>query len=113
MFSALHHCFVSSDGIWAVKIPLQISKDFHEIFGKKANKRVVLVSVAYSYQRQLQHADSHHARVLISRCFSALRYNVSIVQNQRENVASADQFLRSVLCCCCQVCIVLRCLLSV
>ena len=56
----------------------------------------VCVLIACSRQRQLLRADGHRACVLLRRCFSMLRYNVSIVQDQRGNIASADQFLRCV-----------------
>jgi len=72
----------------------------------------VCLSVASSYQRQLLVADGHYAHVLVSCCFSALRHNVSIMQNQREHVASADQFLRSVLYVSHHECILLHCFLS-
>ena len=56
----------------------------------------VYVLIACSCQRQLLRADGHRACVLLRRCFSMLRLNVSIVQDQRGNIASADQFLRCV-----------------
>jgi len=55
------------------------------------------IAVACLYQRHLLLADGHYAHVLIGQCFAALRYNVSFMQDQHENIASAAQFLRSAL----------------
>lgn len=56
------------------------------------------VSMCFMFQHRLLDAESHCAHVLMRQSFSALRCNVTIMQVRRENIASADQFFRSLNC---------------